>query len=142
MTGPLRTLDGIVHHAAATTPVLKTDLRGGDRLLVATENSLYTILVHEDATYSIHGGWFDRHGLSPARTPIAGCTWGGTAIKTDIVAAPGLHLEFGNRVVTSRICRVAIIRDDSRPERALRPTGSDELLLAGYGICWSETSAG
>ncbi len=45
----------------------------------------------------------DKEGLSPLRTTINGCTWGGSAIKVDIVAACGLHLEFGNRVVTSRI---------------------------------------
>ena len=75
--------------------VRKADLRRGDQLLVATENSIYSICVLEDATYSISGGWFDTQGISPVRTSIAGCTWGGTAIKQDIVAACGLRLEFG-----------------------------------------------
>jgi hypothetical protein len=36
-------------------------------------------------------------------TTIAGCTWGGTAIHTELAAAQGLFLEFGNRVMTTRI---------------------------------------
>ena len=92
--------------------VRKGDLRDGDQLVVATENSIYSICVHEDATYSISGGWFDSQGLSPVRTSIAGCTWGGSAIKQDIVAACGLRLEFGNRVVTTRIREVRVFRSD------------------------------
>jgi len=45
------------------------------------------------------------------KTTIAGCTWGGSAIKEDIVAACGLHLEFGKRVVTSTIQKVSIFRN-------------------------------
>lgn len=35
------------------------------------------------------------------KTKILGCTWGGSIIKADVVAACGLHVEFANRVVTS-----------------------------------------
>jgi hypothetical protein len=38
-----------------------------------------------------------------------GCTWGGSAIKQDIVAALGLRLEFGNSVRTARIREVRVI---------------------------------
>ena len=38
-----------------------------------------------------------------------GCTWGGSAIKEDIVAARGLFLEFGNHVITTRIQNVRVI---------------------------------
>ncbi|MDA2938136.1 hypothetical protein MYX75_07740, partial [Acidobacteria bacterium AH-259-A15] len=72
--------------------------------------STYSIHVLEDGFYSVSGGWFDRKGLSPLRTTITGCTWGGSAIKIDIVAACGLHLEFGNQVVTSTIRKVCLIR--------------------------------
>ena len=58
----------------------------------------------------VSGGWFDQRGLSPATTTINGCTWGGSAIKTDLLAGPGLFLEFGNTVVTSRIRIVHVIR--------------------------------
>lgn len=116
--------------------VRKADLKSGDRLLVSTENSVYSIRVHEDATYSISGGWFDSQGLSPARLSIAGCTWGGSMIKQDIVAACGLRLEFGNRVVTTRIREVRVLREKcgEHPEEArFRPIHSRALFLACYG---------
>jgi hypothetical protein len=34
---------------------------------------------------------------------INGCTWGGRAICEEIIAAPGLFLEFANGVTTTRI---------------------------------------
>ena len=90
--------------------MFKVDLEFGDLVLVNTANSTYSIYVLDDGFYSISGGWFDRQGLSPMKTTIAGCTWGGSAIKSDILAACGLHLEFGNRVVTSRIKKVDVVR--------------------------------
>lgn len=75
-----------------------------------TTNSTYAIGVLEDGFYSISGGWFDRHGLSPLRTTIAGCTWCGSVINIDILAARGLHMEFGSQVVTSRIRNVQVAR--------------------------------
>jgi hypothetical protein len=59
--------------------------------------------------YRVSGGWFDRKHMSPLKLGINGCTWGGSAIKVDVVAACGLHLEFGNRVLTSRIERLRVI---------------------------------
>jgi hypothetical protein len=44
------------------------------------------------------------------KTTITGCTLGGSVIKLDIVAACGLRLEFGNRVVTTPIQKVYVIR--------------------------------
>lgn len=82
----------------------------GDRVLVMTRNSLYTIWVLGDGRYWVWGGWFDRQGISPQRVAINGCTWGGTAIKHDIVAARGLRLEFGNTVLTTRIEQIRVIR--------------------------------
>ena len=61
-------------------------------------------------TISHLGGWFDNEGLSPFKTTINGCTWGGRAIKVDVVAACGLHLEFGNQLITSRIQKVDVLR--------------------------------
>ncbi|HEY7575854.1 MAG TPA: hypothetical protein VIB08_11855 [Thermoanaerobaculia bacterium] len=122
--------------------VRKTDLRRGDRIRVETENSVYDIAVLEDSTYSISGGWFDRQGISPVRISIAGCTWGGTVIKNDIVAACGLHLEFGNRVVTSRIREVHVIRDGIDAARNLPPARSQDLREACYGRRWETSSVG
>ncbi len=138
----LRTVNAILAQVPRCQSVRKTDLRRGDRLRVETENSVYDISVLEDATYSISGGWFDRQGLSPVRISISGCTWGGTVIKNDIVAACGLHLEFGNRVVTSRIREVHVIRDGMTESRDLPPARSRDLRVACYGDRWESTSAG
>ncbi|HYK42330.1 MAG TPA: hypothetical protein VE007_08065 [Thermoanaerobaculia bacterium] len=110
MIARARTVDAMTREAARMESVRKADLCPGDRLLVATTNSVYEIGLADDALYSISGGWFDRQGIAPAKMSIAGCTWGGSAIHRDIVAARGLRLEFGNRVVTSTIRQVRIIR--------------------------------
>jgi hypothetical protein len=44
---------------------------------------------------------------------IAGCTWGGSAIKIDIVAACGLCLEFTNRLTTSPIQKIFLFRQQN-----------------------------
>ncbi|MDA2934306.1 hypothetical protein MYX82_08175 [Acidobacteria bacterium AH-259-D05] len=115
MAGLERTLEAIVEDTARLKPVHKAELEFGDWVLVTTRNSTYSIRVLKDNVYSISGGWFDREGLSPLRTTITGCTWGGSAIKLDIVAACGLHLEFGNRVVTTAIQRVCVVRFGEEP---------------------------
>jgi hypothetical protein len=102
---PLSTLVG---HMTHLQQVRKRDLRAGDRVFVLTRNSVYSICVAGEGVYFVSGGWFDRKGLSPVKTTIAGCTWGGSAIKQDIVAACGLRLEFGNRLVTSSIRKVFV----------------------------------
>jgi hypothetical protein len=105
-----RTLSAIVDHAERLEAVYKCDLELGDRLIVTTRNSTYSIHVFQEDLYTVSGGWFDRQGLSPTKVAINGCTWGGHAIKEDLLAACGLHLEFENRVVTSRILRFQVIR--------------------------------
>ncbi len=134
-----RTVNAMLEQVGLVEQVRKTDLRHGDQLLVATENSVYSICVHEDSTYSISGGWFDSQGLSPVRTSIAGCTWGGSAIKQDIVAACGLRLEFGNRVVTTRIREVRVFRGDGLDAPRFRRVDPRDLFLRCYG---SRSSAG
>ena len=106
----LRTLGAVVDNAARLKEVRKAELNLGDCVQVTTRNSTYLIQVVGEGHYLISGGWVDRQGESPMRTTIAGCTWGGSAIKGDIVAACGLHLEFGKRVVTSTIQKVSVIR--------------------------------
>ena len=101
-----RTLSAIVDHTGRLEAVYKKDLNFGDRLVVTTKNSTYCIHAVHEGLYAVSGGWFDRQGLSPIQIAINGCTWGGHAIKEDIVAACGLHLEFENRVVTSRILQL------------------------------------
>ncbi len=111
---PVRTLAGILTHSQGLNAVRKTDLEFGDLVVVTTANSTYSIYVLEDGLYSISGGWFDRHGLSPMKTTINGCTWGGSAIMMDVMAACGLHLEFGNLVVTSGIKKIHVLRSAAR----------------------------
>jgi len=104
------TLSAIVDHIERLEVVRKADLELGDQILIITRNSTYSIHVLQENLYSVSGGWFDQQGLSPSKVAISGCTWGGQAIKWDIVAACGLHMEFGNRVVTSRIREFQVIR--------------------------------
>lgn len=109
------TLADRVEEAQTLEQVRKQDLRCGDRVLVTTRNSVYTIVALGDGEYRIWGGWFDREGLSAQRVGINGCTWGGSAIKHDIVAARGLHLEFANRVLTTRIQDIRVIPAEAQP---------------------------
>ena len=109
-TTQYRTLSAIVDNIDRLKAVYKSDLEFGDRLVVTTRNSTYFIHVFGERLYTVTGGWFDLHGLSPMNIAINGCTWGGHAIKEDILAACGLHLEFENSVVTSRILQFQVIR--------------------------------
>jgi hypothetical protein len=110
VTNISHTLEAVVQQARSLEVVRKRELRYGDRVLVTTRNSLYTICVLGDGLYLIWGGWFDRQGISPQRVAINGCTWGGSAVKHDIVAARGLHLEFGNTVLTTQIQQIRVVR--------------------------------
>ena len=85
-------------------PVIgKSSLRPGDRVILKTLNSVYSLLVLHDGSCAVSGGWFDRKGRSPMKLRVNGCTWGGSAIRPDIVAAPGLCVEFSNRLVTTPV---------------------------------------
>ena len=94
--------------------IYKSDLNFGDLLLINTRNSVYSIHVLENDIYLVSGGWFDKKRLSPFKTKITGCTWGGSIIKVDIAAACGLCLEFGNRVVTTAIQKVCLVKYGSQ----------------------------
>ncbi len=103
------TLDAIVHLGAGANRVMKADLAVGDWLHVRTWNSVYRIQVFEDGFCEVSGGWFDRKGLSPCRTSIAGCTWGGSILHTRVAAGCGMCIEFGNRLTTSPVRSVVVI---------------------------------
>lgn len=110
MTGSFgHSLDAIIAQSEKLKQVRKADLHFGDWLIVVTLNSVYSMRVIENGYYLVSGGWFDKNGLSPLKTTIAGCTWGGSIIKVDIAAACGLCLEFGNRVVTSVIQKIVVV---------------------------------
>lgn len=107
------TLGGIAQSSRRLGGVLKEDLSWGDWVAVRTRNSWYTLFCLGDGRFLASGGWFEQHGLSPAEVTIAGCTWGGRAIWTDVAACPGLFLEFGNGVSTTRIREVLVVRAGS-----------------------------
>ena len=96
-------LKNMVEQSGNLFEVKKADILPGDELRLKTKNSIYIIKVENDGSFLVSGGWFDKMEMSPARTTINGCTWGGSVIKTDIIAACGLFLEFGNRLITSAI---------------------------------------
>jgi hypothetical protein len=108
-----RTLQSRLERELPAEVLRKKDLQIGDLVLIRTKNSVYSIYVLENEQYLVSGGWFDRKGVSPRSMEINGCTWGGTAIKQDIVAGRGLFLEFGNHVVTTRIEDFRIVRANS-----------------------------
>ncbi len=101
-------LERIIDRAVDINQVRKEELRYGDLVLIDTENSTYFVYVLQDDLYLVSGGWFDRNGLSPVKVCINGCTWGGNIIKINTLAACGLHIEFSNGLVTSRIQRVMV----------------------------------
>ncbi len=107
------TLETITLEAGRVEQIRKSDLRWGDWIVVRTRNSVYTLRMLDDEHFSVSGGWFDQKELSPHPVTVNGCTWGGSAIKQDIVAAPGLCLEFGNSVMTSRIRQVQVLRGEA-----------------------------
>jgi hypothetical protein len=103
-------LQAIVSSADGAAGVRRNEVRDGDLLLVKTRNSVYTILIRNGGACRVSGGWFDRRGKSPMETTVAGCTWGGSAIKADLIAAVGLCIEFGNRLITTEARRVVHFR--------------------------------
>ena len=114
---PARTLSAIVDHSQQIEPVRKKDLSNGDWIVVKTRNSTYSICAVGPELYTVSGGWFDRQSSAPFTVAVNGCTWGGSAIKSDILAAPGLFLEFANRVRTTRIQQVDVYRGEGDPHR-------------------------
>lgn len=102
-------LEAIIRSASSLREIRKSNLGRGDWVFVRTVGSLYRIHALGGGVYEISGGWFDKKGLSPSHLRISGCTWGGSAIKSDVVAACGLRIEFGNRLITSPIQRIHVI---------------------------------
>jgi len=113
--GWARTLGAIIERTQSDAgPIVrKCELSCGDRVIVRTRNSVYSLYVLGDDTYAVSGGWFERDGCgSPALVTVNGCTYGGSVIRHDVVGGPGMFLEFGNNVLTTRIQDVRIVRRD------------------------------
>lgn len=108
-----RTLGAIVAHSRSGDAVHKSDLQFGDRVIVTTRNSVYTLCTLGGDSFAVSGGWFDQNADAPVTVTVTGCTYGGSMIRQDVVAARGLFLEFGNRVSTTRIRGVRVVRWDA-----------------------------
>jgi hypothetical protein len=104
----VRTLNRLVASAGVVGGVRTCDVHAGDWVVVRTRNSVYAAAAADDGTYQIAGGWFTGSRAN-LRVGISGCTWGGRAIHTGLVAAPGMFLEFANGVRTTRIQHVQLI---------------------------------
>ena len=103
---PATALSSLVSAANELEGVRRSELAPGDRLLVSTRNSIYTLVARDDGRFAISGGLYSREGRDGDAITVNGCTAGGRAIFTSIVAAPGLFLERGDGTVTTRIRRV------------------------------------
>ena len=102
-------LENVVRGLDPRHMVYKGDLRPGDTVVVRTFNSCYTIRALASNCYTVSGGWFDRKGMVGEPVRIAGCTWGGSVIKVDVIAVCGLCIEFGNKVRTSVVRSIALL---------------------------------
>jgi hypothetical protein len=112
-----RTLDRLLEHADVPGGLWAHDVRPGDWVVVRTRNSTYALAALTKGRYRATGGWFAAEGAENREVGVAGCTWGGAAIHTRMVAAPGMFLEFDNGVRTTRIREVRLIRGgDERPQ--------------------------
>lgn len=110
-------LDRLASAAGSIAGIREEDLQPGDWVIVRTKNSTYSLRRNGDGTFDATGGWFSRHAGTGERLRVAGCTWGGTALLTRMVAAQGMCLEFANQVRTTRI----------REVRHLRPSGASTI---------------
>jgi hypothetical protein len=99
----VRTLAAVVNSLDPTRAIDRHQLSKGDAVVVQTRNSLYRLMTLADGSFVVEGGWFSQQGSGPSRVGVAGCSFGGSAIWSRVVAAPGLFLEFGNGVRTTRI---------------------------------------
>jgi len=83
--------------------VKRRDLEAGDRVVVSTRNSVYSLTARADGSFEVSGGWFEREGMGQTAIEILGCTAGGHALFTEHIAAPGLFMEFADGLRTTRI---------------------------------------
>jgi hypothetical protein len=108
--GEARTLDRIVAHAQQIDGIWAHEIEAGDWVVVRTRNSVYSLAAIGDGTFQVAGGWFAAEQRDNVRVRVVGCTWGGSAIHTALVAAPGMCVEFDNGVRTTRIREARLIR--------------------------------
>ncbi len=117
-TGPIKAIpiDDLASAAGVVGGVKRADLSPGDRVIVSTKNSVYSMTMCFDGSFEVSGGWFERKGSGSQRLEVLGCTAGGHAIFTDHIAAPGLFLEFADGLRTTRIRTVRRISGEKRSQ--------------------------
>jgi len=96
-------IDDLAAAAGVVGGVRRQDLESGDRVIVSTKNSVYSLTVRADGSFDVSGGWFEREGSGVTTVEVLGCTAGGHALFTDHIAAPGLFMEFADGLRTTRI---------------------------------------
>lgn len=96
-------IDSLAEAAEIVGGVRRRDLGAGDRVVVSTRNSVYSLTVCADGSFEVSGGWFEREGEGTVRVEVLGCTAGGHALFSEHVAAPGLFMEFADGLRTTRI---------------------------------------
>lgn len=106
-----RTLTRLATAAQALDGIWKRDAKRGDWIVARTKNSTYTLAVQDEQTVVVSGGWFAGASADESRVQVSGCTWGGSAILTGMLAAPGMCIEFSNGVRTTRVRDIQVIRD-------------------------------
>ena len=97
------TLDNLAEAAELVDAVKRRDLEPGDRLVISTKNSVYSLTARAGGSFDVSGGWFEREGEGTVTVEVLGCTAGGHALFTDHIAAPGLFMEFADGLRTTRI---------------------------------------
>jgi hypothetical protein len=105
-----RTLDTLSESARTCEGIWADDVQPGDWLVVRTRNSTYSLTSLGNGLFRVSGGWFLAQGFESVDIRILGCTWGGRAILTRLVAAPGMCIEFDNTVQTTSVREVRLFR--------------------------------
>lgn len=103
-------LNALAAAARELPGVRRAELSPGDRVVVSTRNSIYSLVACADGEFEVAGGWYARQGACRRKLAVNGCTAGGHALLTELVAAPGLFLEFADGTKTTRIRRVRTLR--------------------------------
>ena len=96
-------IDDLAEAAGVVGGARRQDIECGDRVIVSTKNSVYSLIARTDGSFEVSGGWFERQGEGTVTVEILGCTAGGHALFTDHIAAPGLFIEFADGLRTTRI---------------------------------------
>jgi hypothetical protein len=96
-------IDNLAEAAGIVGGVQRRDLEAGDRVVVSTRNSVYSLTAQADGSFEVSGGWFEREGAGSVRIEVLGCTAGGHALFSEHIAAPGLFMEFADGLRTTRI---------------------------------------